>query len=456
MTDVAEHRQAHDPPDRRTESVRVGFLAQENLPVPPPALGGSVSRVVYHLAHELATLESRRFDVTVCSRDHPEVGEGVRDRVRYLRVGLGRDRERDAMYQHVARVLRRLDLPHRELQGMPFYARSYGSAGLQRLAELDPHIVHLQNVSHFVPLARRLAPRAKIVLHMHADWLVQLPRGTVRRRLRDVNLVLGVSDFITDRIREAFPELSDRCRTVHNGADPEISLPRDLLPPELRQLTEELQRHFEIGPGPVVLYVGGFAMEKGTTYLLRAFERVLGEIPDARLVLIGEYGRYFQVRSPRSRKKRTELRRVTKGYRAEVEGLVKRIGEPVIVPGRVPHGELPAYCALADVYVMPSSNPEPFSLTVPEAMACGLPVVGTDAGGTGEIIEHGVNGLLVPPRDEASLAWGLLELCDDRRLAAAMGASARARVLDRFTWRSQALRLAAHYDQLVVVQPCPS
>jgi glycosyltransferase involved in cell wall biosynthesis len=270
-----------------------------------------------------------------------------------------------------------------------------------------------------------------------------------------VELVLGISDYITDRIREAFPELADRCRTLHNGADLGISLPRDQLSPELRQLTEELRHRFDIASAPVVLYVGNFALEKGTTYLLRAFERVLEEVPDARLVLIGPHSRYFKVRSPRSRKQRTERRRIEKRYRDEVEALAKRIGRPVIMPGRVPHDELSAYYALADVYAMPASSPEPFSLTVLEAMACGVPVVGTDAGGTPEIVEHGVNGLLVPPRDEVALARGLLELCADRPLATAMGARARARVAERFTWRSQALRLAAYYSELVVVQPCP-
>jgi spore coat protein SA len=51
------------------------------------------------------------------------------------------------------------------------------------------------------------------------------------------------------------------------------------------------------------------------------------------------------------------------------------------------HAELPAYYALADVYTMPSSSPEPFSLTVPEAIGCGAPVVATAHGGNTEIVE---------------------------------------------------------------------
>jgi spore coat protein SA len=445
-----------DRSDRSSERLRIGFLAQENLPVPPPALGGSVSRVVYHLARELATLDHGRFEVAVCSRVNPDVPEGMHERVRYLRVDADSDVRRHAAYTRVVRVLRRLDLPYRELQGMPFYARGYASAGLDRLVEHDPDVVHLHNASQFVPIARRLLPRAKVVLHMHSDWLVQLPPRTVRRRLRDVDLVLGVSDYITRRIQDAFPELAGLCRTLHNGVELGFARPAKQLSPELRELSERLRARFGLENGPVVLYVGSFAVEKGTTYLLRAFRRTLDVVPEARLILVGPHSRYFQVRARRGRRARAERRRTEKGYRAEVELLARTIGERVIMPGRVPHDELPAYYALADVYTMPSSSPEPFSLTLPEAMGCAVPVVGTARGGTSEIVEPGVTGLLVPPRDEVALARALIRLCSDRPLAAAMGERARALVAERFTWRTQAIRLAAYYDDLVGVGPCQS
>jgi glycosyltransferase involved in cell wall biosynthesis len=430
----------------------VGFLAQENLPVPPPALGGSVSRVVYQLAHQLAVSEGR-FDVTVCSRENPEFPEGDHDRVRYLRVGVGRDAARHALYAELLRLVRRLDLPYRDLQGMPFYAHGYAAAGLRRLAEVDPDVVHLQNVSQFVRLAQRLVPRAGLVLHMHSDWLRQLPTRVVRNRLAQVDLVLGVSDYITNGIRERFPEFADRCRTLHNGADVDAFQPRDMLSPRLSVMTRELRARFGLGDGPVVSYVGGFAVDKGVTCLLRAFDRVLDEVPEARLLVIGAHNRYFQVRSPRGRKARAEVRRSQKANARTVEQLFARLRPHVIVAGRVPHVGLPAYFALADVYTMPSTNPEPFSLTVPEAMACGLPVVGTAHGGTPEIIEDGATGLLVPPGDEEALAQALVVLCRDRGLCAALGARARDLVIERFTWELQATRLAEFYDELLGIGP---
>jgi glycosyltransferase involved in cell wall biosynthesis len=446
MSDVAAPLGARDR-SGPAERIRVGFLAQENLPVPPPVPGGSIARIVYHLAQGLADNDDR-FDVTICSLQHPDLPEGELEGVRYLRIGADHDRRRHAAYGQLIRVLRRLDLPHRELQGMPFYAHGYGSTGLRRLAEFEPHIIHLQNVSQFLPLARRLAPRAKLVLQMNCDWLRQLHPRTARRWLADVDLVLGASDYIADRIRDGFPELAQRCRTLYNGTDLELLPPRDALPDPLRRLADELSARFRLG-GPVVLYVGGFAVEKGTVELLLAFELILRQVPDATLLLVGAPNRYFQVRSPRGRRARTEATRSRRTYRQEVERLVARLGSRVVVVAGAPHDELAAYYALADVYTMPSTGPEPFSLTVPEAMGCGLPVVGTAHGGTVEIVEEGVTGLLVPPGDVPALAAALTRLCRDRSLAAAMGTRARARVAQRFTWREQAARLAGYYDELV-------
>jgi glycosyltransferase involved in cell wall biosynthesis len=453
MSGVAAPRRGRDSKDGSDQPVRVGFLAPENLPVPPPVPGGSIARIVYHLAHELAAREDGRFDVTVCSLHHPNLPEGTHDGVRYLRVDRGSDERRHAAYGQLLRVLRRLDLPHRELQGMPFYAYGYSSAGLRRLAEYDPEIVHIHNVSQFLPLAHRLVPRAKVVLHMSCDWLSQLPVRTVRRRLAEVDLVLGVSKYITGRIRETFPELADRCRTLYNGTDLDVLPARAELPPRLRRLEADLRSRLGVGDGPVVLYVGGFAVEKGTVPLLRAFELVVRDVPDATLLLVGAYNRYFQVRSPRGFHARAEALRQLKTYKQEVERLAKELGERVVVSPGAPHDDLAAYYALADIYTMPSPDPEPFSITVPEAMGCGLPVVATADGGTVEIVEDGVNGLLVPPGDEELLANALVRLCRDRELTAAMGARARILVAERFTWPIQAGQLAEYYGELVG-RPC--
>jgi glycosyltransferase involved in cell wall biosynthesis len=437
MMDVtAEAERAHAS---RGHSLRVAFLAQENLAVPPPVPGASVSRVVHELARRLA---ERHLDVTVASLPHPSVGEGMHEGVRYLRVDNGRDPRVHAAYQQVLRVVRRLDLPHRELQGIPFYAHDYARNGLLRLAEYDPDIVHLQNVSQFVPIARRLLPKSRIVLHMHCDWLRQLPPSTVRQRLREVDLVLGVSDYIAGRVRSGFPELADRVETLHNG----VAL--DMFPPRPADVSA-VRRRLGIPDGPVILYVGTFATEKGIHVLLDAFAQVRRQLPSASLVLVGAHNRYFQVCAPRGRAARAALRRQQRGYRSDIERRIEELDGGVILPGARPHHELPDWYAIADVFTMPSTGAEPFPLPVLEAMASVLPVVATANGGLSEAVENRATGLLVAGGDASALAAAVVRLCTDPALARELGERGRARAAEQFSWARQADRLAGLYHELV-------
>lgn len=426
---------------RESGRIRVGFLAQENIPVPPPVTGGSVSRVVYELARQLP----RDMDVTICSLRHPTIAEGVHDGIRFVHVGDELDRTRHRLAVEAIRILRRLDLPHRELQGWPGYARGYATAGLGRLAEQRPSIVHLQNVSQFLPLARRIVPDAALALHMHCPWLVELPPRIVRRSLRHASLILGVSEFIIDPVRNAFPELADRCHCLYNGVDLTTFPARSSAPADLRASAAALRERWRAS-GPVILYVGAMAPIKGTHVLLEAHARVLSRIPDATLVVAGTHNRYSQVAAPRSRRQRRENRLVHKRYRGEIEALARKLGGRAVLAGRIPHDEVVAHYAAADVVVMPSTGPEAFPLPVLEAFASELPVVASEIGGLPEIVHDGVNGRLVGPGDADALAEALIELCEDESLARRFGAAGRQMVADRFTWSVQARRLAALYD----------
>lgn len=95
--------------------------------------------------------------------------------------------------------------------------------------------------------------------------------------------------------------------------------------------------------------------------------------------------------------------------------------------------EMPRVHRALDVLVLASSEPEPFGLVVIEAMASGRPVIATAHGGPCELVEDGVTGLLVPPRDPAALADAMCRLVDDRAAAHAMGEAGRTRALHRYT-----------------------
>jgi len=96
--------------------------------------------------------------------------------------------------------------------------------------------------------------------------------------------------------------------------------------------------------------------------------------------------------------------------------------------GFVPPAEIGAYYERASIVVVPSRR-EGYGMVAREAMAHGRPVVATGVGGLLDAVEHGVTGLLVPPRDAAALRGALERLLGDAGLRRSLGAAARERVI---------------------------
>jgi hypothetical protein len=69
----------------------------------------------------------------------------------------------------------------------------------------DCDIVHIANMSQFVPVVRARLPKTLMVLHMHCQWLEQLDAAVIERRINAADLVLGCSDFIAAGVRQRFP-----------------------------------------------------------------------------------------------------------------------------------------------------------------------------------------------------------------------------------------------------------
>ena len=124
------------------------------------------------------------------------------------------------------------------------------------------------------------------------------------------------------------------------------------------------------------------------------------------------------------------------------------VAEQVRFIGRKQPDELRFWYSAADVAV---TTPwyEPFGLTPLEAMACGVPVIGSRVGGIAFTVADGETGFLVPPRDPEALCARLDRLLGAPALRARMGQAGRARVLRAFTWTEVAARTAALYDELL-------
>lgn len=142
------------------------------------------------------------------------------------------------------------------------------------------------------------------------------------------------------------------------------------------------------------LYVGRLDAEKGLDGLLRAFERVPGE-----LVIVGGG--------------------------TEETALRAQASERVRFIGRLDRDNVVPHYAAADVFVLPSHS-EPWGMVLNEAAAAGLPLVATEGvGAAHDLIEDGVNGFRIPVADERALSAAMQRLADDRAFRAAAGRHSR-------------------------------
>jgi glycosyltransferase involved in cell wall biosynthesis len=123
------------------------------------------------------------------------------------------------------------------------------------------------------------------------------------------------------------------------------------------------------------------------------------------------------------------------------------ISDRVTLTGRVSKDELVRLYNACEVFVSPSLY-EGFGLPAAEAMACGAPVVATTAGAFPEVIEDGVSGLLVPPRDAGALAGAIERLRKDSYLRYKLGREGRRRINDHFSWRETAIRTLELYQDV--------
>jgi len=105
-----------------------------------------------------------------------------------------------------------------------------------------------------------------------------------------------------------------------------------------------------------------------------------------------------------------------------------------------------------DVVINASLSPEPFGLTLIEAMACGKPVIAPREGGPLDIIEDGKTGLFFTPRSPEDLADKLVRLANEPTLCQTMGAAGRETAMSRFDARQSILRLEALYEEIFSTQ----
>lgn len=420
---------------RSDKTMKIAFVAQPFDGVLPPHQN-SIGLIIYHTARQLA----REAQVTVYLAQREGIGVQQLGNVTYRPVPTRGDHRLMSLARRIPGLTDRTKLLSSSFYSLFYAVRVALDA---RIRSFD--IIHILNFSQFAPLIKRFNRCSKVALEMQCEWLEQIDRTIIERRLRSVDLITGDSDHIVDGIRSALPKITIPVVTTYNGFDAE-------------RFTPLQEPDFGVGRRTqTALFVGRVSPEKGVHLLLEAFAKVLERLPTVRLVVAGprthlplEY-----ISGLSNDRNITQLTAfydgtISTNYNDYIDKRAIELGimDKIEFTGSLPQEQLPAVYRGASVLVNPSFS-ESFGMSLVEAMAVGRPVVGTRVGGMKEIVEHGVTGFLVESGDTKGLTEALVRLLTEPELAADMGRRGRERALERFSWPARTAVLKTTYDDLL-------
>lgn len=261
------------------------------------------------------------------------------------------------------------------------------SGALAAVLSRRPHIWHIHEIVVRPAAVRRVLARL-------------LPAMSVR--------LIAVSVAVREHLVESNPDAAKKTVVIHNGIDPTSFI----------AATDRNPVRAELGipdAAPLAGMIGRVGTWKGQELFLSAVPRVIKQVPNAWFLFVGGVfdaeAHHFDRLRQWAKQHDVAHRVIFSDFRTDV----------------------PDVLAAMDVFVQPSLLPDPFPMTVLEAMAAAKPVIATDHGGPREMVVPGVTGYLVAPDAPGALAERLIELLTDRTLAARLGAAGRERVIEEFS-----------------------
>ena len=281
------------------------------------------------------------------------------------------------------------------------------------LRRFRPDVVHAHepltpSASMFATLASPVPVVATVHAFLDRSRVIELAAPLLRRVWRKVAVGVAVSEAAASFLRRALPEAE--LDIVPNGVD--VGTFTDADPIELPE-------------GRRIAWVNRLDPQKGFPIAAAAFAKVTAELGDARLIVAGD------------------------GRERETLGLLTdAVRERVHLLGTIPNDRVPSLHAACEVFVASAWGQESFGIALVEAMAAGLPVVASDIPGYREVVDHGVEGLLVPPRDPEALAAGLVRVLTDPDGARRLGEAGRERARS-YDWSIVVDRLEALYTRAI-------
>ncbi len=231
--------------------------------------------------------------------------------------------------------------------------------------------------------------------------------------------LIVVSKAVRERFNWLLHKNPEKVTMIYNGVDirefcPIIS-------------GDDVRSEFDLKTDvPVAGIVGNLLVWKGQEYFIRAASEVRKVIPSAMFLVVGDGE-----------------------CRYDLERTSEKLGirDKIIFTGR--RFDIPKLMAAMNVVVHSSITPEPFARVIIEAMAMGKPVVAMNEGGVPEIIEDGVNGIMVPPKDASLMARKIIELLSDRNKARKIGHVAQRHIEEHFSIEANVKKIQKEYSQIL-------
>jgi glycosyltransferase involved in cell wall biosynthesis len=297
------------------------------------------------------------------------------------------------------------------------------AAALRSFGPID--VIHLHELRTFGNLfaLRAIPPGLPVVLSPHGTLPYGTGRSVVKRTwdrvfarplLRRINHVAALTRAEAAEATTLWGAL----RVPFPGATPiPNGIPRDFM------ASGNLRARYDLGQGPVILFLGRLHERKGLQFLIPAFGRIAQDFPNARLLIVGPDA----------------------GMLESARTLAAGIGGQVIFTGLLTGGDLRAALASADLFVLPAIG-EGLSMSAIEAMAAGLPLILTPGCNLPDLEQRGA-GLIVP-REIDPLADALRTLLGSPTLRRQMGQQGTAWVREAFTWDQIAEQLESLYTRL--------
>nr|WP_321352418.1 glycosyltransferase family 4 protein [uncultured Methanoregula sp.] len=244
------------------------------------------------------------------------------------------------------------------------------------IKKIKPDIVHTQSFGSCLPayVTKKILKIPYLVWGRGGDiyqpsWFIQ---KTIKIFCNNANAIVA----LTENMREKINEKCDKeIYVIPNGINLEYFY-------EIDSDTKALKKTKNI------IFVGRLHSVKGVQYLITAMKQIHDEMPDVRLLLVGDGSERFFLENLTS---------------------IFGLSDCVDFIGKVPHEKIADYMNRSDIFVLPSIS-ESFGMVNLEAMACGLPIVASRVGGIPDIVLDNVNGYLVEPKNSEAIAEKILLL----------------------------------------------